>query len=444
MNRRNPFPFRTEAPPRLRNWPAQSIAAGVFAALSLAPAGAAPAGAAQNEVPIAQYWMDLATFNLMGMDEMPDMQGIPGGLLGGMMGRSSAMGRDGRHARGVGNFGQTKVQTIGRQIDIALHTRERPAGTSAVQQVPGGADLGAEPLHLVTPPREGGQRGTDEPDYPEPPRGRILFYWGCSETVKPGQPRVMDMANFSASDYAGFMQGRSVRDRGARAEPGHAIWPNERENSRIQRQSTLVGEHAVAGEGVPDGLRFRIDAAHDFMPSLQVSSSGDPRQSVRVRWQPLASARAYLVTAISGGMDGDSVPEMVIWSSSEPPESGMGLLDYASNANIDQWLRERVLLPPTQSECAIPEGIFAGREGTMLQTIAYGNELNLVHPPRPTDPKAVWNPQWSVRVRNKSLAMNLLGEDPMQMPDGEDERGSAPARQEKTGMRRLFRGILGR
>ena len=51
----------------------------------------------------------------------------------------------------------------------------------------------------------------------------------------------------------------------------------------------------------------------------------------------------------------------------------------------------------------------------MLRMIAYGNELNLVHPPRPTDPKAVWEPNWALKVRVKSVASLMPG-----MPDGED------------------------
>jgi hypothetical protein len=57
----------------------------------------------------------------------------------------------------------------------------------------------------------------------------------------------------------------------------------------------------------------------------------------------------------------------------------------------------------------------------MVRGIAYGNELNLLHPPRPADARllAAWNPEWSLRVRVKSTAMTMLGQD------------AAAARQEK-------------
>ena len=45
----------------------------------------------------------------------------------------------------------------------------------------------------------------------------------------------------------------------------------------------------------------------------------------------------------------------------------------------------------------------------MLRVIAYGNELNLAHPPRPADPKADWAPVWAVKLRLKSVATVMPG-----------------------------------
>jgi hypothetical protein len=103
-----------------------------------------------------------------------------------------------------------------------------------------------------------------------------------------------------------------------------------------------------------------------------------------------------------------------MWSSAETPDTGMGLFDYLSPATIDRWLKERVLLQPETTQCAIPQGIFAsgGRDATpMLRMMAYGGESHIVHPPRPADPKAAWEPEWSVRVRVKSHTMAMLGEE---------------------------------
>jgi hypothetical protein len=49
----------------------------------------------------------------------------------------------------------------------------------------------------------------------------------------------------------------------------------------------------------------------------------------------------------------------------------------------------------------------------MLNFIAYGDELNVVHPPRPKDPKQVWEQIYAVKVRLKSTGMTMLAEGDM-------------------------------
>ena len=97
--------------------------------------------------------------------------------------------------------------------------------------------------------------------------------------------------------------------------------------------------------------------------------------------------------------------EMVIWSSSEVPEPGWGLMDYVGNTHLDRWLAEKVLLGASQTQCAIPAGIFAKADGAMVQGIAYGQDLHLVHPSRPTDRRVAWEPEWTAQIRVKSQSM---------------------------------------
>ena len=201
---------------------------------------------------------------------------------------------------------------------------------------------------------------------------------------------------------------KSISVIGATSRPGHAIWPNEKDNQRVPKNASLAGDHAVSGEGVPPSLRFALGERQDFMERLNLAAPGDPKASINSSWNAVPHARAYFLSAMGG--DGN---DMILWSSSDVPEAGLGLMDYLSHSQIDQWVRDKVLLPATTQQCAIPSGIFATAGGAMLRGIAYGNELNLVHPPRPTDPKllAAWNPEWSLRVRVKSTAMAMLGQE---------------------------------
>ena len=268
-----------------------------------------------------------------------------------------------------------------------------------------GASLTLLPVQ-AQPQTQNRQPHESADDIPQQPKGRILFYWGCSETVRTGQPRVMDFAKSGVEDYGKFMMGRAVRDTGAKATPGHAIWPNEKQRQSVPAEASLVGQHALSGEGLPASLKFAISQQQDFMRKMDLTGRGGGASATGVSWQSVPTARAYFLSAMSG-----SDNEMVIWSSSDLPEPGWGLMDYASNANVDKWLKEKVLLPATQTQCAIPAGIFAKSEGAMLRGIAYGQELNLAHPPRPTDKRIAWEPEWAARVRVKSVAMLPLGED---------------------------------
>ena len=133
---------------------------------------------------------------------------------------------------------------------------------------------------------------------------------------------------------------------------------------------------------------------------------------------------------------------MVFWSRAETADAGMGIVDYLPNATVDKWVKDKVLLAPTTTSCALPKGIFAspgGRGeggGGMLRMIAFGPESNLAWPPKPANPKTAWNPDWNVRVRTKSTTTAMLGMD----IDASDE---AQQPEEKKPMKKLLRGLFG-
>lgn len=345
---------------------------------------ATSAAAQQQEIrpPVALLWIDVAT-NTMALPGVP----------------AAAM------ARGQNEFGNTR-HAMGRYVDVAFFTRNRPQGTQATHGIPAamrmGPSLPLEPVRAEGRPAGGGE-GQDSTEV-EQPKGRLLFYWGCSTEVRAGQPRVLDFSRASPQDWANVWQGRYVPERGARAQPGYSIWPNDRDRRMLPEGASLQGDHAVTGDGVPAGLRFTVGPNQDLMPAIDLSSQGEPQASITLRWRQIPTARAYFINAFGGKGN-----EFIIWSSSELPDAGMGLFDYLPEANIERWASDRVLLPASATQCSVPRGIFAGAEQAIARMIAYGQELNLVHPPRPTDPRVAWQQEWTVRVRVKSTVMALLG-----------------------------------
>ncbi len=384
-------------------FPHPGFGVGTLAAAAWLACGSVAAQTQVVKPPVAQYWMDVATISMAGMDDLPDM-GALGGMIGGMTGMPG-MG-------GV-SFGATRGMMPGRWLDLAVRTQRKPAGTEAVQAIPAGQAMGPSLTLLPVKPQaeKPGQRGGGSVDeVPEQPKGRLLFYWGCSDSVRPGQPRILDFAKAGVEDYGKFMMGRATRDTGAKAIPGHAVWPNETHHQKVPPQASLTGAHALTGEGLPASLQFSIGPQQDFMPRLALVSQGGGTAATQINWQSLPTAQAYFLNAMSGS-DNAGATEMVIWSSSDVPEPGWGLMDYASNANVDKWLKEKVLLPASKTSCAIPAGIFAKAEGAMLRGIAYGQELNLAHPPRPADKRVAWEPEWTAKIRVKALTMVMLGEE---------------------------------
>lgn len=379
--------------------------------------------------PESQLWMDVATVTMAGMSEADMGMDMGMGMSMPMPGVGKMFG--GGSTQGNAHFGKTRGMMPGRFVDIAFVTQRKPAGTEATQTVPKGTGLAPSLLLLPykTPaaaksaPSRRDESDEEPPAEYEQPKGRILFYWGCGETVRPGQPRVIDFSKSPPTEWGKFMQGRAPRERGAVARPGRSLWPNDRDHRRFGRDASLVGDHALSGEGVPASLRFALASAQTFMAPLKLRQSGSLEEVLKLSWPAVPTATGYFMNAMSGG-DDEGGFEMVMWSSAEVPEFGMGLIDYASPANIERWQRDKVLLPSSATQCAIPRGIFAKHEGPMLRMVAYGSELNLAYPERPTDIKIPWEPEWAVRVRNKSTTMATLGED---MDEGGDDSGSASA-----------------
>jgi len=99
-----------------------------------------------------------------------------------------------------------------------------------------------------------------------------------------------------------------------------------------------------------------------------------------------------------------------MWSSSALQTfAGGGLLDYLAPAEVHRLIGQKVVMPPSQTQCAIPAEVTAAAPMGMLSMIAYGDEANFADPPRPADPKLPWNISWTTKVRYKSTTGVMLG-----------------------------------
>ena len=132
--------------------------------------------------------MSVATQNqsIPGMsDEMSGMGGFMGKMMGGP------------------GFGPH------RSLLLQLNSpRPLPQEPSASHDIPPGQKMG-ESLPLLIPQQE--KRKAEYERAPqervEKPKARMLIYWGCSETVGKGQPRVIDTEKMTSAEFGKSLTG---------------------------------------------------------------------------------------------------------------------------------------------------------------------------------------------------------------------------------------------
>jgi hypothetical protein len=357
-------------------------------AVAIAAALASPVFAQTQQVkpPIAVYWMSVETSAGMGMTMPAGMGGLlPAGMQG------------------------------GKRMKLDLGSAQNASGAPrANHAIPAGLTMG-QSLPLLTPQTERaeGSRPDESSDSTfERPKGRMLIYWGCGETIRAGQPVVVDFAKMGTQDAAKAFRSRSI-SRPSGPAPGrnrtYGDWPNRENSTAVPQQASLVGEHTVAGNYSPE-IHFAVSERYDFMAPVAFEPVRKTAAGAfQVKWQSIPTATGYFATAMG---QAENQSDVVMWSSSDVQEMGHALMDYIAPAEVQRLIRERIVMSPQTTECAVPAGIFKG-EGAMFNFIGYGDELNVVHPPRPKDAKQTWEQQYAVKLRLKSSGMTMLAEGDM-------------------------------
>jgi hypothetical protein len=375
-------------------------------ALALAVASLFPVAALaqQQQVrpPVAQYGVDVGTRNM-------SIPGMPAGGMGGMAGMMMGGGMGG---------GPQK------ELWLGLRSTQKPSGTPEAQHaIPPGMNMGRA-LPLLPPAAVQGGRMPDEEGTMEKPKARLLVYWGCGDAIRPGQPKVADTEKMTMQQFGQAMSGRAPPDRASAIRNAQLRWPNEREPRQVPANASLRGDQLVQGNATPD-IKFAIGEKQDFMAPVEAVARGAMPGPFPVEWRSVPTAQGYFLQAIGHRQ---STGETIIWSSSEVQDTGWGLMGYLPNDFLRKMITEKVVLPADATRCTVPKGVFEGVEGAMLQVIGYGEELNLVHPPRPADPKVPWEQVWTVKVRVKSVGMVPLGIDMGDDGGGSRSRSRAPGR----------------
>ncbi|NTW67515.1 MAG: hypothetical protein HGB21_14605 [Nitrospirae bacterium] len=378
---------------------------GTVTAAILLLIGSPAAAAEKSKTPVTQYWVSVATQN-MSIPGMPQegMSGLQGMIIG-------------------------KIAGVGPKKSLLLQLNSPgalPSGPEATHDIPPGLSMG-KTLPLLIPERDKPMRGGDEPERKaEKPKVRMLFYWGCSEAVRPGQPRVLDTEKMSMPQFGKAMSGRTGSGQtppSQRSGWAYAEWPNRKDRQDVPKSSSLSGDHFIHGNYTPD-IKFAVGERHDFMAPVEFTSvTGGLTDSIKFQWKKIPTAIGYFAMAIGHN---EKTGETILWSSSDAQDPGYGLMSYLPPADVNRFIRDKVVMGPEVTSCSVPKGIFKDAGGAALQFIGYGDELNIAYPPKPKDPKIPHETIWAVKLRNKSTGMLPIG-----MDEGKAERRTKDSTQKQ-------------
>jgi hypothetical protein len=317
--------------------------------------------------------------------------------------------------------------------------------------MPQGAKLGRSVRLLgervQSTPREG-TPGT----IPQMPEGRLLLFWGCGEHAGPGQPVVIDFSRMARGEIPPGLLATGIDLPDAWTvtsanSTSYADWPNARDSKAVPADSSLLGEHRIAGNFAPE-IKFTL--AEDFMPALRATSRDTASGAIGLSWNALEKATGYYAWAIGTNPDqrGNS-RDMVWWTSSSTQQFGGPMSDWLSPAAVARLIQAGTVMPPSQTECTIPAEVKqAGGPMLMTQLFAYGPEANFSWPERPANAPRDWQPDWITRVRFRSNTMLMHGMPGMGGFEGgsseTEERSEAPPQNTLPRCRGGLRGIAER
>jgi hypothetical protein len=326
-----------------------------------------------------------------------------------------------------------------RTLALQLGSPRRPTGAPQAEHLPPAGLRAGASLPLLTP-----QAAPRNPTpaqawgQMERPKGRMLIYWGCGETARPGQPMVIDFASMAAGRVPPAFANSPLKPMippSASTSATYGEWPNERSPARVPAGGSLVGEHQVRGNYSPE-IRFALGAGQDFLaPVALTSNSAGASGSIPLVWRPVPGARAWFGSVMGAGQNGD----MVIWTSSETAVPMMAA-DYVAEADIARLIQSRVLMPGAADRCTVPAEVARAAPQSMMMLTAFGGESNVAQP-RPAGATRAWRPEWTVKLRTKSTHMGLLGMNMPGMGDDDDEGGEEQSERPRTKKEKLRRGL---
>lgn len=256
-----------------------------------------------------------------------------------------------------------------------------PSSATASVAPPAGLKQGPKlDLELYRPEGAAGQgekiQGFDPESDPE--KFTIKIYWGSSETVKEGQPKVITWGGLTPEQKTAM----GNRAREAQAQGGSyyykegwttGYWPTKSQPGQIDKSASLVGKYSLT-TNYTGNVEIEAPSNVEFLAPILMSSPNlerkiDLKKSMQFKWAEIANALGLNATIM--GMEGKNT--LILWSSSEVfTDQLMGDMGFLQMAEVRDFVSKTMFMEGNRTNVNVPAGIFANADFAMMNMAGYG------------------------------------------------------------------------
>jgi hypothetical protein len=254
-----------------------------------------------------------------------------------------------------------------------------PAGATASLAPPAGLKQGPKmDLELYRPEGEtsgANPRGFDPDSNPD---FTIKIYWGSSETVKEGQPKIIKWTGMTPEQKEAMKaQAREANASGTsyfyKPNWTTGYWPTKSQPGNIDADASLVGKYSLT-TSYTGNVDIEAPENVNFLAPIEMSSPNlekkiDLKKSIGFNWKQIPNALGQYASII--GMEGKNT--LVIWSSSETFVEGlMGDMGFLQMAQVRDFVSQTVFMAGDRTNVTVPAGIFQNADFAMMNMAGYG------------------------------------------------------------------------
>lgn len=207
----------------------------------------------------------------------------------------------------------------------------------------------------------------------------IKIYWGSSNTVQAGQPKVIKIGDLTPEQRS-TMQ-RQAQSIGSRSGAGYFYkpnwttghWPTSSDPGEISDDASLQGTFSLTTNYAGS---VTVDATEgvDFLPAIEMTSPNLEQKpslsgAVHFQWNALANALGQYASIFA--MEGENT--LIIWSSSEIYNDRLfGDTGYLQMAEVKDRVSDKLFMPGDATQMTVPAGIFQDADAVMMDMTAWG------------------------------------------------------------------------